>query len=98
MEINKKFDWAKIGTVIVVAAAMVTIVVFFSGYQERIAKLEEFKENIVDKLENKIDGLEKKVQELSCRISWLEGFIDSFSKNRKFYNEYREEKIKDKNE
>lgn len=85
MEINKKFDWAKIGAIIVVAASLVTIVVFFSSYQERIAKLEEFKENVVDKLEKQIYELEKKVQEQNCRIAWLEGFIDSFSKGRFLY-------------
>jgi len=85
-----------IATFLTIAAALVTIIMFFSHSQERIARLEEHRENIVDKLENKIEELERKVHEQNCRIAWLEGFIDSYSKsvklNKCLYIEKEEKK------
>ncbi len=82
-------------TILTVVASLVTIIVFFSHSQERIAKLEEYKENIVDNLSDKINELERKVQEQNCRISWLEGFLHSqFNGIRKYAYEYEDNQEK----
>lgn len=80
----KNWSWEKIGVMLTTAAILITfwqsqmkIMGYLGDVKERIAKIEEFKETVVDKIEDKLNKLEKEVNDQSNRIAWLEGYIKS---------------------